>query len=150
MIRTALAMCFLPTVVLASDITVENPMVPLAPKSVTTHAAFMTITNSAEIPYQLIGVSAEGYAMAHIHKTEVKDDIATMSAIDQIEIAPGKSVVFESGGLHIMLMRPETSLSEGDTVSLTLEFADGSTTAVEAMVMKAQHGAHGSHGGHGS
>ncbi|MEM7670633.1 MAG: copper chaperone PCu(A)C, partial [Pseudomonadota bacterium] len=110
------------------------------------HAAYFTLANSGEAPRQLIGVSAEGYAMAHVHKTEVKDDIATMSSVDLIEIAPGQTVAFEQGGLHIMLMRPEAAKAEGDTVSLTLEFANGKTLSVAAKVMPVMGGTH-SHGG---
>lgn len=146
MIRTALALMALPTALFAGDLTVESPMVPLAPPGVMAHAAYFTLSNSGEAPRQLIGVSAEGYAMAHIHKTEVKDDIATMSSVDLIEIAPGQSVAFEQGGLHVMLMRPEGAMAEGDTVALTLEFANGETLPVAAKVMPKMGGTH-SHGG---
>lgn len=146
MIRTALALMVLPTTLFAGDLTVENPMVPLAPPGVMAHAAYFTLANSGKAPRQLIGVSAEGYAMAHIHKTEVKDDIATMSSVDLIEIAPGQSVAFEQGGLHVMLMRPEVAMAEGDTVSLTLEFANGETLPVAAKVIPMMGGTH-SHDG---
>lgn len=142
MIRTALALMVLPGALFAGELSVENPMVPLAPPGVMAHAAYFTLSNSGELPRQLIGVSAEGYAMAHIHRTEVKDDIATMSSVDLIEIAPGQTVAFEQGGLHIMLMRPEGALTEGDTVALTLEFANGETLPVTATVMPMMGGKH--------
>jgi len=146
MIRTALALMLLPTALTAGELTVEKPMVPLAPPGVMAHAAYFTLTNTGDAPRQLIGVSAEGYMMAHIHKTEVKDDIATMSSVDLLEIAPGQSVAFEQGGLHIMLMRPEGTLEEGGTVDLTLEFANGETVPVSATVMPLMGQSH-SHGG---
>lgn len=145
MLRSALAILILAAPALAEDLSIRNAMVPLAPPGAMAHAAFMTLSNEGEAPVQLIGVSAEGYAMAHIHRTEVKaDDVVTMSPVDVVEIAPGQSLVFEHGGLHIMLMRPEAPRSEGDMVRLTLEFADGSTQAVDARVMRTVHGTHGS------
>lgn len=135
MIRLAVALSLLPAAAIAGDLTVENPMVPAAPPGVMVHAAYMTITNTGETARQLIGVNAEGYAMAHIHRTEIKDDIATMSSVDMIEIGPGQSVSLEHGGLHIMLMRPESPIAEGDSVDLSLEFADGDVVPVSAKVM---------------
>ena len=90
------------------------------------------------------GVSAEGYRMAHIHKSEVKDGVATMSPVDLVEIAPGQTVTFEHGGLHIMLMGPEGPVAMGEVVRLTLQFANGDTQLIEAPVKRLMHGAHGS------
>ena len=135
MIRTALALMLLPTALTAGEVIVEHPMVPLAPPGVMAHAAYFTLTNTGDAPRQLIGVTAEGYMMAHIHKTEVKDDIATMSSVDVLEIAPGQSVAFEQGGLHVMLMRPATPLEEGGSVDIMLEFANGEALPVSAKVM---------------
>ncbi|MEM7720277.1 MAG: copper chaperone PCu(A)C [Pseudomonadota bacterium] len=135
MIRSALAVMFLPTALMANELTVENPMVPLAPPGAMAHAAYFSITNAGEGPRQLIGVSAEGYMMAHIHRTEVKDDIVSMVSVDLLEISPGQTVAFEQGGLHIMLMRPMGPLEEGKTVDLTLEFADGEKLPVSAKIM---------------
>ncbi len=135
-----LAMMLLPVGAYAGGIKVENPVVPLAPPGVMAHAAYFTLTNTGESVHQLIGVSADGYGMAHIHKSEVHNDVATMSAVDAIDIAPGQSVAFEHGGFHVMLMRPEAPLAEGDTVALTLDFADGSTATVTAVVTRLDHG----------
>ena len=141
MIRTAFALMFLPSVVLAGDLAVEGAIVPLAPPSAMAHAAYFTLTNSGDAPRQLVGVKADGYMMAHVHKSEVKDDVATMSSVDLIEIAPGQSIAFEQGGLHIMLMKPQAPLKDGGSVALTLKFANGETLPVEAKVMpmKAMH-----------
>ena len=133
------ALMLLPTAALADGVTIENPMIPAAPPGVMTHAAFMTLTNTGEAPRQLIGVTAEGYHMAHIHLSEEKDGVATMSTVDQVEIAPGQSVAFEHGGLHIMLMHPMGTKAEGDMVPLTLEFANGETQTLDVMVMKMTH-----------
>lgn len=143
MIRTAIAYMLLPTALTAGELAVENAMIPLAPPGVMAHAAYFKLSNNSDASRQLIGVSAEGYMMAHIHKTEVKDDIATMTSIDVLEIAPGQSVAFEPGGLHIMLMRPAAKLEEGANVNLTLEFADGETLPFSAEVMPMMGGTHG-------
>lgn len=134
------ALLLLPTAVLADRLTVEQPWIPAAPPKAMAHAAFMTLTNQGDTPAQIIGVRAEGYMMSHIHMSDEKDGIATMSSVDMIEIAPGQTVALKHGGLHIMLMKPMSPKAEGDTVALTLEFSDGATQEVTATVMKKHHG----------
>ena len=144
----ALALVIFPTVGLADGLMVKNAMVPVAPPSAKAHAAYMELHNHGDALKALIGVTAEGYAMAHLHVSEEKDGVATMSAVSQIDIAPEQSVALMPGGLHIMLMRPSAPVAEGDTVAITLEFADGSTQAVTARVMKRDHAMHADHSGH--
>ncbi|KAJ54291.1 hypothetical protein ACMU_18895 [Actibacterium mucosum KCTC 23349] len=145
--RLALALMCLPGLAFADGVSVENPIIPLAPPGVAAHAAFMSITNTGDTPRQLIGVSAPAYAMAHIHESTEKDGVAMMSAVDLVEIGPGTTVTFEHGGLHFMLMKPKAPVSEGDMIELSLEFANGEVEQVTAMVMK-RHKAH-DHSGHG-
>ncbi|MEO1306877.1 MAG: copper chaperone PCu(A)C [Pseudomonadota bacterium] len=141
-----IAALLLPATAFADGIRVEDPFVPLAPPTARVHAAYITLTNDGAAERQLVSISADGYAMAHLHLSEEKDGVATMSSVDLIALAPGQTVNFEPGGLHIMLMGPANPLAEGETVSLTLEFANGETEAVDAMVMPLGHGAHEGHG----
>lgn len=134
------AMLLAPTLGFAGGVTVDEAWVPLAPPTAQAHAAFMTITNEGDVARSLVGVTAEGYRMVHLHLSEEKDGIATMKPVHQIEIEPGQSVVLEHGGLHVMLMGPEGALSEGGDVTLGLEFADGETVPVSAKVMPIGHG----------
>ncbi|MGV6850076.1 MAG: copper chaperone PCu(A)C [Marinibacterium sp.] len=141
MMRFALAAILaLPVAAMADGITIRDPMVPLAPPSARAHAAFMTLTNDGDTARHLVGASAPGYAMTQIHESRETDGIATMSEVNVIEIAPGQTVVFKPGGLHVMLMRPETPVSEGDVVEVTLEFADGTSQTVLAPVRRLRHG----------
>lgn len=133
-------MLALPTAAASSDFQVVKATVPLAPPTAMAHAAYFEITNTGDRARHLIGVSAPGYAMVHMHLSEEKDGVATMSSVDLVELAPGQTVVFAHGGLHVMLMRPDGPLAEGDTVELGLEFADGETVPVVAEVAKPHYG----------
>ncbi len=139
----SLALLLLPLPAWADDISVSGAVIPMAPPSASVHAAYFSLTNNDEISRHLINVRAEGYAMAHIHKSEHKDGVATMSSVDMVTIDPGQTVAFEHGGLHVMLMNPEAPVAEGETVSLTLEFDDGTTRTFGATV-KHMMGGHGS------
>ncbi|WP_305971017.1 MULTISPECIES: copper chaperone PCu(A)C [unclassified Mameliella] len=124
----------------AGDLVVSGAFVPMAPPGVMAHAAYFQLTNDGTETRRLIGVRAEGYAMAHLHRSDDMGDVATMSAVDAIDIAPGQSIVFAPGRLHVMLMHPAAMQAEGNTVLLTLSFANGDTLAVQAPVRRLRHG----------
>ena len=134
-----LATMLLPVFASAAELKVEKAVVPLAPPTAKVHAAYMTLINEGETLAQVIGVSAEGYAMAHLHQSVFKDGVASMQPVHMIEVAPGQSVMLEHGGLHIMLMRPERPAKEGDVVTLTLEIADGTRLPVLAKIVSHKH-----------
>jgi copper(I)-binding protein len=141
----ALCLALTPALAAADGLTVSGAMVPLAPPSAMAHAGYFTLENTGTTTRSLVGVTAAGYAMAHLHQSADAGGVATMSMVHQIDIAPGQSVAFAQGGLHVMLMRPKAPLALGGTVPFTLEFANGETVPVSAEVMKIKHSAH-SHG----
>lgn len=133
------AACF-PVALWAQGITATDAVVPMAPPGAMAHAAYLTLTNSGSEPRTLIGVQADGYAMAHLHLSEDTNGIATMSVLHGLEIPPGHSITFQQGQMHIMLMRPAAPLVEGGQVDLTLQFANGDTVDVAAFVKRVGYG----------
>lgn len=134
-----LALCaalFWPTLGITGDITITDAFVPLAPKGVMAHAAYMNVTNAGKVTRSMVGVTAPDYAMAHIHLSSEKDGVATMMSMEQLDIKPGQTVVLEPGGLHVMLMKPVAPLELGGTVTLEVQFANGETMAVSADVVE--------------
>lgn len=109
----------------AQDIKINNAYIPLAPPGVMTHAAYLKLENTGDQPRSLIGVSAEGYGMAHLHQSKEHDGVATMSMVHQMDIAAGQTVTLKPGSFHIMLMHPQGKSVAGDMVPLTLLFANG-------------------------
>ncbi|MEP1765037.1 MAG: copper chaperone PCu(A)C [Sulfitobacter sp.] len=136
MIRYASAIAFLmiPAAVAAQDIKATNAYVPQSPPGSMAQAAYMQLENTTEKQRSVIGVEAKGYGMAHLHSSEMKDGVATMTMVHQLDIAAGQSVTLEPGSLHIMLMRPEAMAKVGDKVDLKLLFADGDTLEVTAEI----------------
>ena len=128
------------TMAMAQDIKATNAYVPQSPPGSMAQAAYMKLENTTNRLRSVIGVEAVGYGMAHLHMSESKDGIATMSMVHQLDLAPGQSVVLQPGSLHIMLMRPETPAKVGDVVDLKLLFADGEPLNVAAEVKTRQSG----------
>lgn len=126
--------CALPA--FAEDIKVEGAYVPLAPPGVMAHAAYMSLENTGEAVRSLVGISASGYGMTHLHESKESDGVSVMSMVHQLDIAPGQKVSLKPGSFHVMLMRPKAAVGLGDEVPLVLQFADGKEIAVTATVKK--------------
>lgn len=140
MIRSfILTLAMLPGISWAAELEVSDAMVPVAPPGVMAHAGFLILQNTGETAVSIVGVSAKGYAMAHIHQSSELNGVATMSSVDQLELAPGQTVRFEHGGLHIMLMRPERPKAKGDVVDMEFSLSDGSIFPFKAAVMPMGH-----------
>lgn len=129
-----LAALLLPSPAFASDLMVSGAWIPTAPPAAKTHAAYLSVHNHSDTPRVLVKVSAEGYGMSHLHESKETDGVATMSMLHQIEIPAGGMLMMKPGGLHVMLMRSKTPITEGASVPLTLEFANGDTLTVDAEV----------------
>ncbi|MEM5475729.1 copper chaperone PCu(A)C [Pacificibacter sp. AS14] len=114
--------------------------IPTPPPMAMSHAAYVTLHNTEAVPRVLIGVSSDTYAMSHLHETKEVSGMSTMSMLHQIEIPAGETLTMQPGGLHIMLMSPKQPVAEGDSVMLTLSFANGETLTVDAMVKARDYG----------
>ncbi len=115
---------------------VMDPWVRSAPPAMKMHAAYFIVMNPAGKAVRLIGAGSPQYEMAELHLSKVEDGIATMVRQDQILVPANGTVAFAPGGFHVMLLYPRKPIKTGDTVDITLTFADGSTLALKAPVRK--------------
>jgi copper(I)-binding protein len=84
--------------------------------------AYLSITNNGRTADALLRASTPLAAAVQIHETTVADGMARMRPLDEVPIAPGKTVRIEPGGIHLMLIDLTGPLLKGATVPLTLEF----------------------------
>ena len=135
-----------------TGLSAANAWIPLAPPNMKVHAGYLELTNSSSQPRYLVDVTSPIYESAELHVSRVVNDIATMERLAQIELPPGKTVLFEPGGLHLMLMGPKSKQTDGEEIPLTLVFQNGEKLEASAKVtaakkMKGDHSHHG-HGTH--
>ena len=97
---------------------------PEPPPPGTVSGAFMTIENTGEADYQLVGIHSNAAEMTHIHETTTSGEMSGMRMISAIDIPAGETVSFESGGYHAMMMDVIRDITPGEAVALTLTFAD--------------------------
>jgi len=88
-----------------------------------------------------LAVSTPQFHDVQLHLSEVRDGTAMMRVQASIEIPGGGSLHLAPGGYHLMMSDPRSPLRSGDTVSLRLEFSDGSVVSAEAPVKRLSAGA---------
>jgi len=59
-------------------------------------------------------------AKVEIHRSFIKDDVATMEKQDSVSIQPGETVKFTHGDFHLMLMELTQPLTPGQTIDIIL------------------------------
>jgi copper(I)-binding protein len=97
-------------------------------------AAYLTLHNAGSEPVTIIGVRSSVAGMAVIHETQLVGTQSTMRPREELRVAPGETVRFAPGGLHVMLHRLAQPLKPGDEVPLVLLLKGGDTLAVTARV----------------
>ncbi len=117
-----------------------EPWVRSAPPAMKMHAAYFVVMNPTGKGVDLVGADSPQYKMAELHLSKVEGGVATMVKQDQISVPANGQVAFAPGGFHVMLMHPRQPIKTGDTVDITLTFADGTSVSVKAPVRKT-HGA---------
>jgi copper(I)-binding protein len=85
-------------------------------------AVYLIIHNYSETADALIGASTEDAAVVELHESKVVNDVMQMQMLSSVPLAPGTSVEFAPGGLHIMLVDLARALETGDTIEVTLQF----------------------------
>lgn len=88
-------------------------------------AGYGVLENGTDAPVTLNKVTSADFGHVSVHRSIVKDGMASMEAVDSLTVPAGGRVVLQPGGLHLMLMQPERRVSLGDTVQLELTFAEG-------------------------
>jgi periplasmic copper chaperone A len=122
----------------AESIQLSDAWVSEAPPGVNVNAAFLKIYNTGDKSVILNAVSSPDFKKVEMHRSLVAEGNASMQLQSQLEIKAASVFSFEPGDYHLMLFKPQTKLSEGDTTTLILHFASGSEISVNAEVRKLQ------------
>jgi copper(I)-binding protein len=120
-------------VVLAAAAVAADPTVDVAdawisepPPGAGVAAAYMEIRNATQAPMSLTGATAPRFDRVEMHETSLREGMASMRRLEQVDIPAGGTVSFATGGKHFMLFGKPPLPRAGENVSLKLNFADGS------------------------
>jgi copper(I)-binding protein len=97
-------------------------------------AAYLTLRNVSSNPVTVTGLQSPIAGHAMIHETTVQNGQTRMRPHEQLVVAPGKTVKFEPGGLHVMLHDLKQPLTVGQAVPLVITLAGGGTLQVNAVL----------------
>ena len=122
----------------ADAVTVSDPYVRAMPPGQPTSLAFMGITNNSDQDIALLDAESTIAKKAELHTHTMKNGMLHMRKVDKVALPAGKTVMLETGGLHVMLVGLKQDLKPGDVVSITLVFADGSRKQLDVPVRKIQ------------
>lgn len=107
--------------------------------------AYFSVANTGEKVAVLAAVSLEGAASAEMHQSQG----GTMGPVSRVEIAPGTTIRFAPGGLHVMVFGLDPKIAAPGPAEITLTFADGDKISAKVPVETAGAAAMGGmHEGH--
>jgi len=122
----------------ASDIiTIENAWISEAPPMSKVMAAYMKIQNPGNKPVQIDKVSSPDFSSIEMHRTVIKNGIASMLRERNIRIPAHGSFEFKPGHYHLMMFNPKKSFKAGDSSQLTFTLASGQSATFKVTVKKA-------------
>src|SRR5574337_990006 len=93
-------------------------------------AAYALIVNHGDANARLIGADSPDYGMLMLHRSRLDQGSSMMQAVAGMDIPAHGEAALAPGGYHLMLSMPRRAIKPGDTVTVTLHFADG--TALQA------------------
>jgi periplasmic copper chaperone A len=105
-----------------ADVTIADAWVRGTVPGQKATGAFMQITSPTDAA--LVAAASPVAKTVEIHEMKMDGGMMRMRAVPQIPLPAGKPVPLAPGGYHVMLMDLAQPLKEGDSVTVTLTFAD--------------------------
>ena len=93
-----------------------------APPTMSVLVAYVTLKNNSEIPVSLTSISCPLFSSIEIHRSIVKNDIASMERYSSLEIPSKSTIKLSPGDFHLMLFNPKIPLNTHDTPIFTFSF----------------------------
>jgi copper(I)-binding protein len=118
------------------DISVNDPYARAVPPGQPNSAAFMVLENASDTAHAIVSASSPVAEVVELHTHVEVDGMMQMRPIEKIEIPADSKVELKPGGLHVMLIGLKQDLKVDDNITVTLNFADESSTELTLPVRK--------------
>ena len=119
----------------ADAVAVGDPYVRLMPPGAKATGAFMLLKNGGDKDVKLVKAESAAAKTVELHTHLNEGGVMKMRQVQAIEVKAKGETALKPGSYHVMLIDP-AALKEGEKVTLTLGFDDGSSKKVEAEVRK--------------
>ena len=120
-----------------SFITITNVRIRqnIPPQTLT--AAYMAIHNQGP-ETALVSASTPAANVTEIHVMTTNGNIMRMKKINRLPIPANGSATLQPGGNHLMIIGLNRNLTPGDSLALTLNFANNHTQTIHAPIVPIQ------------
>jgi len=107
-----------------AGITLQNPRVRATLGQNTATAGYLVIANGGASDDRLVAAACDCAEAVSIHTMRHENGRMIMAPIESLTVPAGSSAALDPGGDHLMLTGLKRPLKAGETVSLTLTFAN--------------------------
>jgi copper(I)-binding protein len=121
----------------ADHVTASQAWIRLLPAMLPA-SGYVTLQNHDSAAATLISAHSGTYASVMLHRNSMESSgMNSMSAVNQMVIPAHGNAALAPAGYHLMLEHSNRKLEPGDSVDITLDFADGSQLPVRFLVRPA-------------
>jgi len=124
-------------VVAADSVQIREAWIPAAPPVVRVMAAYLVVENITSKPVSIRSITSPLFGVIEIHKTEVRDGMASMHKLEKLSVPAHSQLEFKPGAMHLMLMDRKQNLAIGDKVPLQFVLENGEQFSTVAVVKTA-------------
>ncbi|PWC86167.1 hypothetical protein TSH100_13585 [Azospirillum sp. TSH100] len=118
----------------AGPIEIGHPWARATAPSAPNGGAYLSLTNTGTTEDHLVAASTPAAGKAELHTHLNENGVMKMREVPPIAIAPGETVTFAPGGLHIMLLGLKQPLEKGARIPMTLRFEKAGSVEVQIAV----------------
>jgi periplasmic copper chaperone A len=121
----------------ADHVTASDAWIRLLPAKLPA-SGYVTLQNTGSSSATLVSAHSSTYASVMLHQSTMgSGGMSRMSSVDQLLIPALGKAALAPAGYHLMLEQANRALTPGDTVDITLDFADGSHLPLHFLVRPA-------------
>lgn len=90
-------------------------------------AGYFTLANASAVPRSLTGAASPACGSLTLHQSVQQGSEERMAMVPSVTVPAHGQVAFSPGGYHLMCMSPTAAMTPGQSVPVTLRFADGNS-----------------------
>ena len=117
------------------DIEIVAPFSRATLPNSSTGGVYFSLANSGTTDDVLLSASTPLAQVVQLHDMKIEDNVMRMSELpDGITVPAGSTIVLKPSGMHLMLVRLDGQLVEGETLPLTLSFKNAGDITVDVPI----------------
>jgi copper(I)-binding protein len=118
----------------SKSVSVDDAWGRTSPAAATNAAFYMTIEGGSDVD-TLASADSDACGLTQLHISVMNDGVMSMQHLPEgIAVPAGETVILEPGSFHVMCIDRQQEFVAGDSIPLTLEFAEAGTVTINAEI----------------